>query len=248
MLRAIVIDNEKSSLNQLKKLAGTNDNINLIASFTDPLEGLANLADLEADVVFLSIDMPEINSFYIAEQIIKSCPDTCIVFVASHDDYALKAFELNALDYLLKPVTRERFCQCVEKLLKYGGGNIDARSFHDLNYHFNESSKKLFIEFEGETILIKPEDIYYFEVKDKTVIIKTKINTYTSSHPLKYYETKLKNYNFYRCHRAYLVNLDKVSRFIHYSKTRRDVGFDDMKDTVPVSKHNVNAIQNLLKF
>lgn len=184
MLRAIVIDNEKSSLNQLKKLAGTNDNINLIASFTDPLEGLANLADLEADVVFLSIDMPEINSFYIAEQIIKSCPDTCIVFVASHDDYALKAFELNALDYLLKPVTRERFCQCVEKLLKYGGGNIDARSFHDLNYHFNESSKKLFIEFEGETILIKPEDIYYFEVRDKTVIIKTKINTYTSSHPL----------------------------------------------------------------
>ena len=141
MLRAIVIDNEKS-LNQLKKLAGTNDNVNLIASFTDPLEGLANLADLEPDVVFLSTDMPEINS--IAEQIIKSCPDTCIVFVASHDDYALKAFELNALDYLLKPVTRERFCQCVDKLLKYGGGNIDARSFHDLNYHFNENSKVIY--------------------------------------------------------------------------------------------------------
>jgi DNA-binding LytR/AlgR family response regulator len=247
-LRAIVIDNEKSSLNQLKKLAGTNDNINLIASFTDSLEGLLNVAKLKPNVVFIDIDMPETNGIYMAEQIIKSYPDTCIVFVASHDDYALKAFELNALDYLLKPVTRERFCQCVEKLLKYGGGNIDARSFHDLNYHFNESSKKLFIEFEGETILIKPEDIYYFEVRDKTVIIKTKINTYTSSHPLKYYETKLKNYNFYRCHRAYLVNLDKVSRFIHYSKTRRDVGFDDMKDTVPVSKHNVNAIQNLLKF
>jgi DNA-binding LytR/AlgR family response regulator len=170
-LRAIVIDNEKSSLNQLKKLAGTNDNINLIASFTDPLEGLANLADLEADVVFLSIDMPEINSFYIAEQIIKSCPDTCIVFVASHDDYALEAFELNALDYLLKPVTQERFSQCIEKLLKYGGRGI-------------ESVKKLFIDFEGETVLIKPDDIYYFEVRDKTVIIKTKTNTYTSSNPL----------------------------------------------------------------
>jgi DNA-binding LytR/AlgR family response regulator len=177
-LRAIVIDNEKSSLNQLKKLAGTNDNINLIASFTDSLEGLLNVAKLKPNVVFIDIDMPETNGIYMAEQIIKSYPDTCIVFVASHDDYALKAFELNALDYLLKPVTRERFCQCVEKLLKYGGGNIDARSFHDLNYHFNESSKKLFIEFEGETILIKPEDIYYFEVKDKTVIIKTKINTY----------------------------------------------------------------------
>ncbi len=170
-MRAIIIDWDKASLSQLKELAGINGNVDVVASFTDSLEGLLNVAKLKPNVVFIDIDMPETNGIYMAEQIIKSYPDTCIVFVTSYDDYGLEAFELNALDYLLKPVTQERFSQCIEKLLKYGGRGI-------------ESVKKLFIDFEGETVLIKPDDIYYFEVRDKTVIIKTKTNTYTSSNPL----------------------------------------------------------------
>ncbi len=170
-MRAIIIDWDKASLSQLKELAGINGNVDVVASFTDSLEGLLNVAKLKPNVVFIDIDMPETNGIYMAEQIIKSYPDTCIVFVTSYDDYGLEAFELNALDYLLKPVTQERFSQCIEKLLKYGGRGI-------------ESVKKLFIDFEGETVLIKPDDIYYFDVRDKTVIIKTKTNTYTSSNPL----------------------------------------------------------------
>lgn len=170
-MRAIIIDWDKASLSQLKELAGINGNVDVVALFTDSLEGLLNVAKLKPNVVFIDIDMPETNGIYMAEQIIKSYPDTCIVFVTSYDDYGLEAFELNALDYLLKPVTQERFSQCIEKLLKYGGRGI-------------ESVKKLFIDFEGETVLIKPDDIYYFEVRDKTVIIKTKTNTYTSSNPL----------------------------------------------------------------
>lgn len=248
MLRAIAIDDEKAALSQLKKTAVTNKKVEVIAEFTDPLEGLISIAELRPNIVFLDIDMPEMSGIYMAEQIIKSYPDTGIVFVTSYDEYALKAFELNALDYLLKPLTQERFNQCMDKLMQYEDIRTDALAIHSLNNKYKESVKRLFIENEGETILVKPDDIYYFEVRDKTVIIKTRTNTYTSSNPLKFFETKLQNSSFYRCHRSYLINLDRVSRFVYFSKTRCDAGIDDISDTIPVSKSNINAMQKLLKY
>ena len=96
--------------------------------------------------------------------------------------------------------------------------------------------------------LVKLEDIYYFAVLNKTVYIKTKLITYTASQALNYYEVKLQDSSFFRCHRAYLVNLDKVSRLIRYSKVNYDCGFADIRDVVPVSKAYLNSMQRLLEY
>lgn len=248
MLRAIVIDDEKASISQFNKIAKQNSKVDLLGAFTDPLEGLMSIGTNKPNVVFLDINMPEMSGIYLAEQIIKLYPKTYIVFITAYDEYALKAFELNAMDYLLKPLTQERFCQCIDKIYQYDGKGTNVDNIHNLNYQFKESLKKLFIDNKDETILVKLDDIYYFEVMDKTVIIRTMPKTYTSSNSLKYFETKLQNSNFYRCHRSYLVNLDKVSRFICFSRNCYDVGFDDIKDTIPVSKSNIGVIQKILEY
>ena len=248
MLRAIAIDDEKAALSQLKKVAATSESVDIVAVFTNPLEGFESIATLEPNVVFLDIDMPEMSGICMAEQILKCYPGICIVFVTSYNDYAQKAFDLDALDYLLKPFTQERFFQCIDKILKYNDVGTDARTICSLNHHYKESVKKFFIHSEGEIVLIKPDDIYYFEARNKTVIIKTLTNTYTSSNTLKYFENKMQNSNFFRCHRSYLVNLDKVSRFVYYSKSRCDVGFDHFRGTIPVSRQNIELIQKLLQY
>lgn len=248
MLKAIAIDNEKTALTQLEKMAAANGGIDILAKFTDPVEGLETLKKLQPHLVFLDIDMPVISGIYLAEQVVKFCPVTGIVFVTSFDDYALKAFELNALDYLLKPLTEKRFDQCIEKILTYGYKTISPANISSLNQQFKESAKKLFVDNRDETLLLKPEEIYYFEVSDKTVLIKTLQNTYTSGNSLDYFEAKLQNSNFYRSHRSYLVNLDKVSRLITYSKTNCEVGFADIKETVLVSKRNISLLKRLLEY
>lgn len=248
MLKAIAVDNEKAAINQLKAIAASNKFIEVIARYTDPVEGLKNIKVLQPQVVFLDISMPEMSGLYLAEQILKACPQTGIVFFTSHNDFALEAFNLNALDYLLKPLSQERFDRCIEKLLQYGFKSIGTENLHNINNSFKEAAKKLFVEDNGETILLKPENIYYFEVRDKTVFIKTKHKAYSSPNSLGYFEAKLQNSNFYRCHRSYLVNLDKVDRFIYYAKVISEVGFSDIKETALVSKNKVNTLKKLLEY
>lgn len=248
MFKAISIDDEKAANCCLESMAGKNKHINIIASFRDPLEGYENIKKHLPQVVFLDISMPEMSGLYLAEQIIKACPQTAIVFVTSHDTYALQAFELNALDYLLKPLSQERFDKCIAKLLRYGLNIPSSESLYNISTDFKESVKKIFVEDKGETILLKPEDIYYFEVRDKTVFIKTRTENYSSLSSLGYFETKLQNNNFYRSHRSYIINLDKVSRLIYFGKIICEVGFADIKETALVSKNNVPTLKKLLKY
>ena len=248
MLRAVVIDDETVAINALKKIARANDEIEIIAGYTDPLKGLEGITIIKPDVVFLDISMPEISGIYLAEEIVRISPDIGIVFVTSYNDYAIKAFDLNAMDYLLKPVTLERFNQCVSKLLCYGNKKISQQNIHNLNCQYRESVRKLFVDNNEETILLKLEDICYFKVENKTVLIRTFDNTYTSSNSLSFFEAKLHNSNFYRCHRSYMVNLDQVSRLIYYSKNSCELGFPNIKDTVPVSKRNLCVLQKLLQY
>jgi DNA-binding LytR/AlgR family response regulator len=248
MLKAIAIDDEIAALNQLLKMSAVNGKVQIIGHYTDPKEALEQIKALRPQIVFLDINMPEFSGLYLAEQIIGLIPQTCLVFITSFDEYALRAFELNALDYMLKPLTQERFNQCINKLLQFGFKPIEPDNINQLNLHFKEAAKKIFVHYDEETILLKPEDIYYFEANDKTVLIRTAEKTYTSTNTLEYFQSKLQNSNFYRCHRSYLVNLDKISRFISYSKTNCEVGFMGIKDTVLVSKRNIGLLKKMLAY
>ncbi|HHU06111.1 MAG TPA: response regulator [Clostridiales bacterium] len=121
MVTVILIDDERPALRELEYILNntSNSNVMVLGSFVNPMQGVDAVAKQKPDAVFLDINMPQLNGIDIASLISEKSPDTRIVFITAYDQYAVKAFELNALDYLLKPISRERLQIMLDRLTEY---------------------------------------------------------------------------------------------------------------------------------
>ncbi|MZK53527.1 response regulator [Clostridium beijerinckii] len=119
MLNAVIVDDEVHVLNLLKMFLQKTGQVNVMQTFTDPVEVLRNMTNLKPDVVFLDIEMPEINGLELANNIMEQNDEVMVVFVTGYNKYALEAFQVNALDYILKPVNQNRIEKCISKLNKF---------------------------------------------------------------------------------------------------------------------------------
>lgn len=247
MIKAILVDDELFALKELQLQLESLPNIQIIGSFTNPLESFFNITTLDPDVVFLDIDMPEVSGIYLAEQIMTTHPQVKIIFVTAFDKYAINAFELNAVDYILKPFTLERIKKTISKLEEKIEKNINT-DIHSLSNQYKESVKKFFIYEQDNIILLNIKDIYYIEALNKFVRIRTKDRFYNSNHSLNYFENKLKNLDFFRAHRGYLVNLDKIAEIIPKINYSFDIRMTDTNDLIPVSRTNIKLLKQLLEL
>ncbi len=247
MIKAILVDDELFALKELQLQLESLPNIQIIGSFTNPLESFFNITMLNPDVVFLDIDMPEVSGIYLAEQIMTTHPQVKIIFVTAFDKYAINAFELNAVDYILKPFTLERIKKTISRLEEKIEKNINT-DIHSLSNQYKESVKKFFIYEQDNIILLNIKDIYYIEALNKFVRIRTKDRFYNSNHSLNYFENKLKNLDFFRTHRGYLVNLDKVAEIMPKINYSFDIRMTDTNDLIPVSRTNIKLLKQLLEL
>ena len=247
MIKAILVDDELFALKELQLQLESLPNIQIIGSFTNPLESFFNITTLDPDVVFLDIDMPEVSGIYLAEQIMTTHPQVKIIFVTAFDKYAINAFELNAVDYILKPFTLERIKKTISRLEEKIEKNINT-DIHSLSNQYKESVKKFFIYEQDNIILLNIKDIYYIEALNKFVRIRTKDRFYNSNHSLNYFENKLKNLDFFRTHRGYLVNLDKIAEIIPKINYSFDIRMTDTNDLIPVSRTNIKLLKQLLEL
>lgn len=117
MIRTVLIDDEKLALVQMEKLLKEYADIHIVATYTDPLHAVQSIQDQQVDVIFLDINMPELNGLQVAEAMQSASPQSDIIFITAHDEYAIEAFELNALDYILKPVHRNRLAKTIDRIL-----------------------------------------------------------------------------------------------------------------------------------
>lgn len=139
--------------------------------------------------------MPAVSGIYLAEQIMATYPDIRIIFVTAYDQYAINAFEINAVEYILKPVTLDRIKKAINKLEEKMEKKIDT-NIYSLNTQYEESVKKFFIYEQDNIMLLSFKDIYYIEAHNKTVQIRTKDRTYSSNHPINYFDKKIKEPKF----------------------------------------------------
>ncbi|WP_271808368.1 response regulator [Clostridium beijerinckii] len=119
MLNVVIVDDELPVLNLLKMFLQKTGQVNVLEIFTDPIEAYENIINLKPDVVFLDIEMPEMNGLELANNLIEQNDELMIVFVTGYNQYAVEAFQVNALDYILKPVNQNRIEKCVSKLNKF---------------------------------------------------------------------------------------------------------------------------------
>lgn len=239
-MKAVIIDDEKNAAMQLHSLLESYNTITVINVFTDPCEGLRWLIKNPIDLLFLDIDMPNISGIYIAEMLADLQPEIKICFVTAFDDFAIKAFEINALDYILKPCTRERLDSCIGKINDIAWKKKELEAMSDCSTY----DLDIICGYDDENIvLLNYNDIFYIETVQGGTEIHCKDTIYRGNKALNFYEEKLKKKAFFRTHKCYLVNLSKVDKFRPRINYTYDMFFRESKEVVPVSRNKVKELK-----
>lgn len=213
--KTILVDDEMLARQRLTRLLQNyTDIIEIIAEASNGEEAVELIETLNPDLVFLDIEMPVYNGLDVLKKISN---DPLIIFTTAYENYAIKAFETNSVDYLLKPIEKERLVLCIDKLRKHSIININKEKLlSDVELVNQESTIKpqsIPVKIGDKTILVKYEDVLYFEANEKYVELNTLNN---QKHILEYSLTQLSlklPSNFLRVHRAFLVNMNLVKEF-----------------------------------
>ena len=206
--------------------------------FENPIDALKFLEDTKVDVAFLDINMSGIDGINLGKIIHKLNPNMKIVFITAYREYGAEAFELKAFDYLLKPYSEERIKTTLSNLIKES--NKQPTPKEDMS-----KVNKLVVNEDDKFIFLGFDNIYYIEASDKECLIHTKDKTYTSKLKLSKLEELLPNKKFFKTHRSYLVNLDKISELEAWFSGSYVIKLEGISDTLPLSRNNLKAFKEL---
>lgn len=223
-MRVLIVDDESLARNLVRNYLRGIEDTEIAGECSNGFEALKAIQDLQPDLVFLDIQMPKIDGFELLE-VLDPRPE--IIFCTAYDQYAIKAFEMNAVDYLLKPFSRERLVQAVEKARQRLGnptlspGAISRTNMDNLHKHLEESPKVLerVVTRLGTKVTVIPVDrIYYLEAADDYVMIHSELGDHLKEKTMKYFEAHLPPDQFIRIHRSYIVNITEIKTLELYSK------------------------------
>lgn len=250
MLRVVLVDDEKLSLDELSFILSKNNEIEIIGKYVDALIALEFIKKSKPEIVFLDIEMPEIDGFTLAEEICKMDFPVSIVFATVFDKYAVKAFEINAIDYVLKPFSEKRLKITMEKINeRYNSNeNIPLSNYNNIIPEKQEikGMKKIPLWKDECIYLVHPQDILYCTVLNKEVLVLTKDSNFTTQYTLNQLGNKLNNHNFFRSHKSYLVNLDKIHKIVPWFNSTFVLKIEGWKEEVPVSRHYVKDFKKII--
>lgn len=215
-MNIIIIDDEPLARSIVKEYLQSHPSIKIIAECNDGFEGLKAIQQYEPDLIFLDIQMPKINGFEMLE-LVENAP--AVIFTTAFDEYAIKAFESNAVDYLLKPFSKERFDKALQKYVN------QQKSFSQKTDAVLESAalspvqQNRVVVKDGSKIKIIPvTQIQYLEAADDYVKIFTTEGSFLKKKTMSYFEQSLFPFQFVRIHRSYIVNTQLITRIDAYEK------------------------------
>jgi two-component system LytT family response regulator len=209
MIKALLIDDEPLARSIVKEYLQSHTDIQVIGECNDGFEGVKAIAQHKPDLIFLDIQMPKINGFEMLELVENPPP---VVFTTAFDEHAMKAFELHAVDYLLKPFSQERFDKALQKWK--GQQPLSRKSTSALieNSSQPEERQRIVVK-KGINIIILPiHTVYYIEAFDDYVKVHTKEGFYLKKKTMSHYENTLDPQQFVRVHRSYMMNLSELTR------------------------------------
>jgi two-component system LytT family response regulator len=214
MTKVIIIDDEILARNVVKEYLKDYPDFLLVDECSDGLQGVKAVQEKEPDLIFLDIQMPKINGFEMLE-LIDSPPH--VIFTTAFDDFAIKAFELNAIDYLLKPFSKDRFGKA---LMKFSEKNPSPQLNEVLESaaHTPSQQGRVVVKDGNKIKIIPVSQIQYIESADDYAKIHTADGTYLKNRTMNFYEQSLGAYHFTRIHRSYIVNTQLITGIEPYEK------------------------------
>lgn len=246
MKKAIIIDDEPLARSIVAEFLQSHTDIQVVAECSNGFEGVKSITQHQPDLIFLDIQMPKINGFEMLE-LLPSLPS--VIFTTAFDEYALKAFESNAIDYLLKPFSQERFNVAVEKWKK----NNNTSKYNNLQQLVDSGTKQpdeknRIVVRNGTDIRIVPiENIVYIEAYDDYVKIFTKDSYYLKKKTMNYYEETLDPTIFFRAHRSFIINLQELTKIESLEKNSYIAILKNNK-RIPLSRSSYSRLRELWKL
>jgi len=230
----------------MKTFLKSNDKVEIIAECENGFEGIKTINELKPDLVFLDIQMPKITGFEMLE-LLEHKPQ--IIFATAYDEYALKAFEFNAADYLLKPYSKERLFEAVDKVAAKieKEGKISDVAEKIGNFPREEYLDRIVVKDRHKINIIPVDQVRYIESMDDYVMIYTKTGRHLKQKTMKYFEAALDPKNFTRIHRSYIVKVDEINEIQQYEKESYIVILHD-KTKLKVSKTGYKNLKGVLNY
>ncbi|HLT73918.1 MAG TPA: LytTR family transcriptional regulator DNA-binding domain-containing protein [Ohtaekwangia sp.] len=209
MINTILIDDEPLARTITREYLQSYPDISIVAECNDGFEGVKAITQYKPDLIFLDIQMPKINGFEMLE-LLDPCP--AVIFTTAFDEYAIKAFEAHAIDYLLKPYSKERFDKAMQKWFaqRHQAEPVVKTLIEDVRQP--EEKHRIVVRESGNIRIIPVHEINYLEAYDDYVKIHTQKEMFLKKKTMSFYENTLDAEQFIRIHRSYIIQLAQITR------------------------------------
>jgi two-component system LytT family response regulator/two-component system response regulator LytT len=264
-LKTIVVDDEQLARDELGYLLGQVGGVEVIAQAGNGVEALETIDRLQPDLVFLDIQMPGLTGFEVARRLLDTGPTSHIIFVTAYDQHAIEAFEVNAVDYLLKPVDPSRLEIALQRARRRiavdrgdavtpaavrGISNQQLEQIVQLVTERNSRREQLALKVGERFLLVQSEDIIYASLAAESITVVTNQHVGTSNYrTLDELQARLDSSVFWRVHRSHLVNINKIKEIVPWFSRNYLLRMKDEKSTeIPVSRTQTRRLREYLKL
>src|SRR5262245_5541767 len=268
-LRTVVVDDEQLARDELGYLLGQLGGVEIVGQAGNGVEALDTIRRLNPDVVFLDVQMPGLTGFEVARRLLDDGPEAHIVFVTAYDQHAIEAFDVNAVDYLLKPVDPARLDTAMDRVRRRisserhgtgdaAGGNGRATGINsddltrivEMVAERQSRRERLAVKVGERFLLVQADDIIYASMVDDRIVVVTRLHAGTSNYrTLDELHSRLDASVFWRVHRAHLVNINMIKEIVPWFSRNYILRMKDEKGTeIPVSRTQTRRLREYLKL
>lgn len=245
-IKVIIIDDETLARQIIKNYLSKHSEIEIIAECSDGFDAVKKINQLKPDLIFLDIQMPKITGFEMLE-LIENPPK--IIFITAYDQFAIRAFEVNAVDYLLKPFSEDRFNfslkKAIARLNDTTNQEKEIKNILTTTDDKTEILERVIIKDGSKINVIPVDEILYIEAQDDYVLINSKKGKFLKQKTMKYFENHLNENQFVRVHRSFIVNLNFIEHLFQTETESHRLVLKNGKE-IPVSKNGLQKLKDIL--
>src|SRR5262245_58732219 len=258
-LRTIVVDDEQLARDELCFLLGQIESVEVVAQAGNGVEALRVVEEHDPDLIMLDVQMPGLTGFEVARRLLGAGVDSQVVFVTAYDQHAIEAFEVNAVDYLLKPVEASRLSTAVDRVRKRIGTDRQAprngtpeemERLLQLVSERQERREQLAIKVADRFLLVQADEVVHASVEDDVITVVTNNLSGTSNYrTLDELQARLDPAVFWRVHRSHLVNINKIREIVPWFSRNYILRMKDTKGSeIPVSRSQTKRLREYLRL
>jgi DNA-binding LytR/AlgR family response regulator len=260
-LTALIIDDEPLARQELQYLLERAGGVEVLAQGTNGIEAVELIREHKPDVVFLDVQMPGLDGFAVLKKLLdRKVPMPQVVFATAFNQYAVRAFEVNAVDYLLKPFDRKRVMQTIEKAMARRAAPVESASDAKLDALLRlveeqvqapkSQSGKVIVRAQSRLLLVDQGEICFASIEDGTISVVTRtVEGHSNCRTLEELTDQLDPERFWRAHRSFVVNIQHIREVVPWFKSSYQLRMDDPQKTeIPVSRAQTKRLRELFNL